>query len=109
LRFVDSVGKLGNAWGDLESLHEDSLLSLDSDVFGPFDESGEISLGLDVASNSEVSGALLEEGVLLGSGTTGLDDSLLSLFLLDLFAIKKVNEPYYEISCCLPFYRCFPN
>jgi len=91
LRFVNSVGELGNAWGDLESLHEDSLLSLDSDVLGPFDESGEIFLGLDVASNSEVSGALLEEGVLLGSGTTGLDDSLLSLFLLDLFALTEVN------------------
>lgn len=107
LRFVDSVSELGNAWGDLESLHEDSLLSLDSDVLGPFDESGEISLGLDVASNSEVSGALLEEGVLLGSGTTGLDDSLLSLFLLDLFAITEVNQPYDEINCCLPFDKCF--
>jgi len=84
LRFLDSVGELGNAWWDLESLHEDSLLSLDSDVLGPSDESGEISLGLDVTTNSEVSGALLEEGVLLSTGaSSGFDDDLLCLFLLD--------------------------
>jgi len=58
---VDGVRELGNGRWDLESLHEDSLLSLDSDVLGPLDESGEISLGLDVSTDSEVSGALLEE------------------------------------------------
>jgi hypothetical protein len=84
LRFLDGVGELGNAWWDLESLHEDSLLSLDSDVLGPSDESGEISLGLDVTSNSEVSGGLLEKRVLFSGGATGgLNDDLLGLFLLD--------------------------
>jgi len=84
LSFIDGVGELGNAWWDLESLHEDSLLSLDSDVLGPSDESGKISLRLDVTSNSEVSGAFLEKRVLFSGGaTSGLDDDLLGLFLLD--------------------------
>lgn len=102
LRFLNSVGELGNAWGDLESLHEDSLLSLDSDVLGPSDESGEVSLGLDVSTDSEVSGALLEEGVLLGGTTSvsGGDDSLLCLLFLDLLSKKKVN---IGGVFCLPF------
>jgi len=65
LRLLDGVGELSNAWWDLESLHEDSLLSLDSDVLGPSDESSKVSLGLDVSTDSEVLGALLEEGVIL--------------------------------------------
>jgi len=93
LRFLNGVGELGNGWGDLESLHEDSLLSLDSDVLGPSDESSEVFLGLDVTTDSEVSGALLEEGVLLGGGTSvaGGDDSLLCLLFLD--HIDKPTRP----------------
>jgi len=91
LRFLNSVGELGNAWWDLESLHEDSLLSLDSDVLRPSDESGEVSLGLDVATNSEVLGALLEEGVLFGGTTGGFDDSLLCLLFLDHFDRSFTN------------------
>jgi len=66
LRLLDGVLELSNAWGDLESLHEDSLLSLDSDVLGPSDESSEVPLGLNVSTDSEVLGALLEEGGFLG-------------------------------------------
>lgn len=42
---VQSVGELGNCWGDLESLVQDDLLSLESDVCGPLDESGQVLLG----------------------------------------------------------------
>jgi hypothetical protein len=56
--------ELGNGRRDLKSLHENSLLTLNSNVLGPLDESGEISDGLDVSSNSEVSGVLLEKSVL---------------------------------------------
>jgi len=37
-------------------------LSLNADVLGPLDESGEVACGLDVTTNTEVLGALLEEG-----------------------------------------------
>ena len=38
-------------------------MSLESDIFGPFDESGQISGWLDVVTKSEVSWSLLEEWV----------------------------------------------
>merc|ERR1740139_614476 len=56
--------ELGNAWRDLQSLHKNSLLTLNTDVLGPSDEAGEIALGLDVSTDSEVMGVLLEEGFL---------------------------------------------
>jgi len=80
LRFLDGGRELGNCGRDLESLHEDSLLSLDSDVLGPSDESGKISLGLDITTDSEVLGRLLEKRVSLGGGALG-NDLLHWLFL----------------------------
>lgn len=58
---VNGVLELVNSGGNLQSLEEDSLLPLDSDVFGPSHESREVSLGLDGASDSEVPGVLLEK------------------------------------------------
>lgn len=74
---VDGGLELVQCWGNLESLEEDSLLSLEDNVFGPSDESGQISDGLDITTNSEVSGFLFEEGVSLDLGGLG-DLSLLS-------------------------------
>ena len=37
-------------------------MSLNADVLGPLDESGEVAHGLDVTTDAEVLGALLEEG-----------------------------------------------
>ena len=45
---VESVRKLSDGGGDLETLVEDDLLALKADVFGPFDEAGKISAMLDV-------------------------------------------------------------
>jgi len=56
--------ELVNHGGNLKSGKEDSLLSLQNDVFGPSDESGQISLVLDISSDSEVSGSSLEKRVL---------------------------------------------
>merc|ERR1719476_1306448 len=42
---------------------EDSLLALQADVLGPFDESGEIPLRLDGLTNAKVSGSFLEERI----------------------------------------------
>ena len=47
--------------GDLESLQKNSLLTLDADVFGPLDEASEISLWLDVSTDSKVTRILLEQ------------------------------------------------
>jgi hypothetical protein len=44
------VRELGNGGGNLEPLVEDDLLSLESNVLGPFDESGQVSLGWDVTT-----------------------------------------------------------
>jgi len=36
------------AGGDLETLVKDNFLALETDVFGPFDEAGQVGLGADV-------------------------------------------------------------
>jgi len=64
LVLVNGMGELSNGWGNLEALHKDGLLSLNADILGPLDETGEVSDWLDVTANSEVLGRLLEEGVL---------------------------------------------
>ena len=55
LVLVDGLGELVESWWGLQSHEQDSLLSLDSDIFWPFDESGEVSLWLDISTDSEVS------------------------------------------------------
>ena len=62
LTSVDGFLELVNGGGNLQSLEKDSLLPLDPDVFGPSHESREISLGLDVASDSVVARVFLEKG-----------------------------------------------
>ena len=70
---VNSFLELVNGRGDLKSLQKDSLLSLNPDIFGPSHKTGEVSLGLDVASNSEVAGVLLKERAgSLAAGGLGL-------------------------------------
>ena len=79
---LDGLGELVDGGGHLESLHEDTLLSLDTDILWPLDETGQVSLWLDVSSKSEVSGSLLEEGARSDVSSRGggallwLDDGL---------------------------------
>jgi len=61
LVLINGVTELSDGGRHLQSLHQNSLLPLDSDVSWPFDETGEVSLWLDVTSESEVSDSLLEE------------------------------------------------
>ena len=69
---VNGLGELTDGGRGLESQHHDSLLSLDSDVLGPSDESGEVLHGLDISSDSEVSWGLLEKRVgVVGLSSTG--------------------------------------
>ena len=64
LVLIDGLRELVECGGNLESLKKNSLLTLDADVLGPLDEAGEISLGLDVATDSKVTSILLEQGAL---------------------------------------------
>ena len=86
--------ELVDHWWHLQSLHEDSLLSLDADVLWPLDESSEVALWLDVASETEVSWVLLEERPRTGSRATssslGFNDLLSSFNFLHLFSTWKV-------------------
>jgi hypothetical protein len=45
---VEGVCELCNRWRYLQALRKDNFLSLKADVFWPFDEACEISLGLNV-------------------------------------------------------------
>jgi len=58
---LEGLGELGNLRRDLQSSHEDSLLSLKSHVLGPFNESRQVDLRSDISSDSIVSRSLLEE------------------------------------------------
>ena len=84
---LEGLGELVDGGGHLQSLHEDSLLTLDTDVARPSDKAGKVALGLDISSKTEVASILLEERTRAGAGTTstslGLDD-LLSLSFLHL-------------------------
>ena len=82
---VNGMGELSNGWGNLEALHKDGLLSLNADILGPLDETGEVSHGLDVTTDSIVTSILLEHGPLhcLRVLTAG-NDLLAFGYLLDL-------------------------
>ena len=62
LVLVNGLGELVESWWRLESHEEDSLLSLDSHVLWPLDESGKILSWLNVGTDSEVTWGLLEKG-----------------------------------------------
>jgi len=86
---VESGVELVNCWGDLKTGLEDSLLALKPDVLGPLDETAQIPLGLDILTDTEVAGSLLEEGVHNPLGIGLLDGQrggchLLALLVLSL-------------------------
>ncbi len=64
LVLVNGLGELVDGGWDLEALEKNALLSLNADVLGPFDETGKVADGLDVTTDSEVLGRLLEERTL---------------------------------------------
>jgi hypothetical protein len=61
---VENVLELGESWGNLEAHLEDLLLALKADILGPLHHAGDIALGLDVLADTEVTGALFDQGVL---------------------------------------------
>ena len=81
--------------GDLESLKKNSLLTLDANVFGPLDEASEVSLWLDVSTDSKVTSILLEQWALNLAGsslsTSARSHNLLPDFLY-LFTQTRVRS-----------------
>jgi len=69
LVFVYRILELVDGRRHLQSLQQYPLLSLNSNVLGPFDKSSEVSQRLDVASDSEVSWVLREQWTLYLVGT----------------------------------------
>jgi hypothetical protein len=65
LVLVDSIRKLVDCWWGLKTLEKDSLLTLNTNVLWPLDEPGEVSSWLNISSDSEVSGTLLEQWILI--------------------------------------------
>lgn len=61
---VQDVLELRDGRGDLQAQVEDLALALEQDVLGPLHHARKVALGLDVLADTEVAGALLDEGVL---------------------------------------------
>jgi hypothetical protein len=61
---VKVVLELSDGRRDLQSEVEDLLLALEADVLGPSDHTREVAGGLDILADTEVTRALLDEGVL---------------------------------------------
>merc|ERR1719266_134246 len=70
---VEGGEELVHRRGDLEPGLEDHLLPLETDVLGPLHEPGEVPGRLDVRTDAEVPGALLEQGVHHALGLGALD------------------------------------
>jgi hypothetical protein len=87
------VRELGNGGGNLQTLVEDNLLALETNIFGPFDKASEVTLVLNILAwrrcsdllvtiarnmdrtNAKVFGLALEERVLCLFGASLLDAS----------------------------------
>ena len=63
LVLINGLGELVDGGWNLETLEKNALLSLDANVLGPFDETAQIPLGLDVLTNAKVTRTFLKEGV----------------------------------------------
>lgn len=62
---VQGVLELGDRRRHLEAHVQDLLLALKTNILGPLDEAGQVATGLDVLADAEVTGALLDQGVLV--------------------------------------------
>lgn len=66
--FVHNTGELVKNGGNLQTLLEDSLLTLETDVFGPFNETRKITFGLNVLTDTKVLGGLFSQRIFGGFG-----------------------------------------
>ncbi len=87
LVLLKGLGELVDLGRDLQSLHQDALLTLDSDVARPFHKAGEVALWLDVSSKTEVASILFEERTVSSRSATSTSfrfNDLLALSFLHL-------------------------
>jgi hypothetical protein len=69
---IEDILELGDRRWDLETEVEDLLLALQANVLGPLHHAREVSSGLDVLADTEVTGLLLDERVLITSALSNL-------------------------------------
>ncbi len=62
---VQSVSKLVDHGRDLQAIQQNTVLSLEANIFGPANEVGHIALGGSILTNTEVLGGLFEQGSVL--------------------------------------------
>jgi len=65
---LKSTVELCDGWRNLQALEQDALLTLNTDVLGPSNEAGQISLRLDVSTDSKVAWVLFEQRVFISGG-----------------------------------------
>ena len=77
-------------------------MSLEGDVFGPSDEPGEVSFGLDVVADAEVARSFFEKGVslllylfssLFKFGSFCLDENNFTIDAIKIIILKYKNIP----------------
>lgn len=71
------------AGGDFDSAEENPFLPLEGNIFGPLDEPGEVTGGLNAVADAEVAGPLFKKRVSL------LFDFLASLFSFNSFGLNN--------------------
>lgn len=87
---VEGVGELSDSRRDLETHVQDLLLALKADILRPLDEAGQVALGLDILTDTEIAGAGLDErvlGLLVGTSLAlweGSGSNFLTLWRLSL-------------------------
>ena len=55
--------ELVNGWGNLQALLQHCLLTLETHILGPSQEPAQITLGLNISTNTEIPGTLLKERI----------------------------------------------
>lgn len=60
---IEDLGELADCWWHLKALIEDPLLTLETNIFGPLDITGEVALGLDILANAKIFRPLLDQRV----------------------------------------------
>lgn len=88
---VTCLSELVEGWWNFQSLHKDSLLSLQKNVSRPSNKSGQISFWLNTSSNSDLSWSVLKETISFSLSSGGGSCFLLWCDFLRL----PLGEPYH--------------
>ncbi len=96
---INDISELRDGRRDLQSLHQNSLLSLQDDILRPSHETSQISLRQDGSADSEVLRRVLEERIKLLLWLCCFSASLLSAF-----ALRRMNKELVVIVTILKRY-----